>query len=167
MNKRRPVDLTLPFDIEARRYGTIRLYSPIPPPKPKTVRTFRAEMFRLHNLVRRQAKLSPFRYDLTLQTLAQRQSGFMSSSDLLEHTIELGEAVTKAQYTWGLLGENVAYHSWTGNVIQTARAIFRGWMASPGHRANILNPEFEDIGIGFWVSDTGLGFSAAIFGTPR
>jgi len=43
------------------------------------------------------------------------------------------------------LGENIAWGTlWLG----TPRAIVRAWMASPGHRANILNPSFRDTGIG-------------------
>lgn len=44
---------------------------------------------------------------------------------------------------WTRAAENVAAGYRTGN------AMFDGWMRSPGHRANILHPEFTDIGIGF------------------
>ena len=43
-------------------------------------------------------------------------------------------------------GENIAYgESRTG----TPKAIVRAWMHSPGHRYNILNPQFRQIGVGF------------------
>lgn len=42
-------------------------------------------------------------------------------------------------------GENIAYgESHTGS----PKAIVRAWMDSPGHRHNILNPDFREIGIG-------------------
>ena len=43
-------------------------------------------------------------------------------------------------------GENIA---WGGSHLGTPKAIVRAWMRSPGHRHNILNPDFREIGIGF------------------
>ena len=43
------------------------------------------------------------------------------------------------------LGENLAWGSYQ---LATPRSIVRSWMNSPGHRANILNPRFREIGIG-------------------
>jgi uncharacterized protein YkwD len=42
------------------------------------------------------------------------------------------------------LGENLA---WGKKSLSTPRTIVRAWMASPGHRANILNARFREIGI--------------------
>jgi uncharacterized protein YkwD len=50
-------------------------------------------------------------------------------------------------YAWG---ENI----WEGSNISTgdpgglARLIMDSWMSSPGHRENILNPKYTDVGIG-------------------
>jgi uncharacterized protein YkwD len=46
------------------------------------------------------------------------------------------------------LGENIGWG--TLSLAQPA-AVVRAWMKSPGHRANILNPQFEEIGIGIAV----------------
>ena len=43
------------------------------------------------------------------------------------------------------LGENLAWGSYQ---LATPKAIVRSWMNSPGHRANILNTRFREIGIG-------------------
>jgi uncharacterized protein YkwD len=43
------------------------------------------------------------------------------------------------------LGENLAWGSYQ---LATPKSIVRSWMHSPGHRANILNPSFREIGIG-------------------
>jgi uncharacterized protein YkwD len=43
---------------------------------------------------------------------------------------------------WRAWGENVAYG------FATAQEVVAGWMGSPGHRANILNPGFTEIGVG-------------------
>jgi uncharacterized protein YkwD len=44
------------------------------------------------------------------------------------------------------VGENIA---WGEGNLGSPAAIVQAWMDSPGHRANILNRSFEDLGIGF------------------
>ena len=46
--------------------------------------------------------------------------------------------------SWGI-GENIA---WGGGPFSTPKSIVSMWMHSPGHRANILNARFRNIGIG-------------------
>jgi uncharacterized protein YkwD len=43
------------------------------------------------------------------------------------------------------VGENIA---WGTQNLASPREIVAAWMASPGHRANILDPHFRDTGIG-------------------
>lgn len=47
-----------------------------------------------------------------------------------------------AQRSWSAWGENVGYSFGPPN------ALHRAWMASPGHRANILNCRFRRVAIG-------------------
>jgi uncharacterized protein YkwD len=46
------------------------------------------------------------------------------------------------------VGENIA---WGTGPLATARSIVAAWMASPGHRANILDGDFQEIGVGLAV----------------
>jgi uncharacterized protein YkwD len=43
------------------------------------------------------------------------------------------------------IGENLA---WAVGRLSEARAVVRMWMASPGHRRNLLNPGFSIVGVG-------------------
>ena len=43
-----------------------------------------------------------------------------------------------------VVGENLA---WGSGALSTPQAIVNGWMNSPGHRANILAPDYKDIGM--------------------
>lgn len=71
----------------------------------------------------------------------------MADARLLSHRLsgeaDLGTRVTRAGYTnWRIVAENLAWgHS-------TPAAIFRAWIRSPGHRANIDNCRLRHIGIG-------------------
>lgn len=56
------------------------------------------------------------------------------------------------------VGENVAYG------YTTAASVQRGWMNSPAHRANILAPDFDTIGVGVARSSTGTLYYAVVFG---
>lgn len=72
------------------------------------------------------------------------------------------DRVKRAGYLSQLTGENIAYGP------TSAEEVVAGWLASPGHCANIMEPRFRDIGVGvatgrqrgaiYWVQD---------FGAPR
>jgi uncharacterized protein YkwD len=49
------------------------------------------------------------------------------------------------QATVWVVGENLA---WARGSAATPRRLVAAWMASPGHRRNILEPAFRDVGIG-------------------
>ena len=47
--------------------------------------------------------------------------------------------------------------------LATAAEIHRAWMDSPGHRANILRPQFREIGIGIALGAAGAGPDGATY----
>ena len=82
----------------------------------------------------------------------------MVDSRFFDHTSPGGttmlDRIRRTGYTSGArgwsLGENIA---WGSGRLATAAQIQRAWMKSPGHRANILQRSFRQIGIGI---ETGL-----------
>jgi uncharacterized protein YkwD len=90
-----------------------------------------------------------------LKRAAQWHTGYMQDHRCFAHECPgepsvLGRLKTVNYIVGGLsawlYGENIAYgESRTG----TPKAIVRAWMHSPGHRYNILNRQFRQIGIGF------------------
>ncbi|MDJ0464020.1 sigma-70 family RNA polymerase sigma factor [Streptomyces sp. H27-C3] len=81
-----------------------------------------------------------------LDTAGQRHSEDMAARDYFDHTSpdgrDPGDRVTAAGYTWTTYGENIARGQ------KTPASVMQGWMDSPGHRANILNCSFKEIGLG-------------------
>jgi uncharacterized protein YkwD len=71
----------------------------------------------------------------------------------MEHTLfgtttpTPSDRIDYAGYPWMSYAENIAQG------YPTAAAVVAGWMASDGHRANILNPELTQIGVSA-VADT-------------
>jgi uncharacterized protein YkwD len=59
-----------------------------------------------------------------------------------------GDAIKQANYQFRTYAENIAMGNWQSN-----RHIVDGWINSPGHRANIVNPNIREIGVAI-VKDT-------------
>jgi len=104
-----------------------------------------ALMVRLVNQARTDAGLQPLQVDGTLAQLARMKSQDILDNNYFAHTSPTyGSAFTmmkNAGVTYRIAGENLA------KARDTAWAHQR-LMASDGHRANILNPEFTHIGVG-------------------
>ena len=84
-----------------------------------------------------------------LATAAQRHAGDMARRGYFDHQGVDGstpqQRITRAGYTWSISGENLALGR------MTAREAVDGWLASPGHCANIMEPRFRETGIALAV----------------
>jgi hypothetical protein len=100
----------------------------------------------LVNQARANAGLAPLVSNTQLVNASRRHSNDMAAGDFLSHTgsdgSSLATRVTQAGYSWNFVGENVLYR-W--NV--SAQGAFDQWWNSPGHRANMMNASFCDIGV--------------------
>ncbi|HEY9661942.1 MAG TPA: CAP domain-containing protein, partial [Allocoleopsis sp.] len=71
----------------------------------------------------------------------------MVQFDRMDHNLpgepSLGERVSRTGYRWSSIAENIAHGQ------QTPEDVVNSWMNSSGHRANLLNPAYQDIGVGF------------------
>ncbi|MDQ0792288.1 sigma-70 family RNA polymerase sigma factor [Streptomyces sp. B1I3] len=111
------------------------------------------EVVRLVNAERAKAGCEPVGTSGALATAASRHSADMVARDYFSHTspdgTDPGDRITAAGYRWSTYGENIAKGQ------TTAASVMDAWMNSPGHRANILNCAFEEIGIGRQESPSG------------
>jgi hypothetical protein len=103
------------------------------------------------NAERADEDLPPLALDLRLMEAAQLHSQDMAVNDFHSHQGSDGstpeDRIEAAGYVhWQGWGENVAAG------YATPEAVVAGWMASPGHRNNILGPFWQDTGIG-WDTD--------------
>ncbi|KJK44229.1 serine protease [Lentzea aerocolonigenes] len=99
----------------------------------------------LVNEVRRKAGLGKLRCDERLRAAARNHSKDMARRDFCEHVNPDGVTPVQRMSAAGYPdpgAENVARGQPTPHAVMTA------WLASPGHRANLLNREFATIGIG-------------------
>jgi hypothetical protein len=117
--------------------------------------SFVLEVIRLTNQYRIENGLSPLSIDLDLHEAAQQHSQNMANQDFFSHTGLDGSSSSQralnAGYESSFVGENI------GAGYQTSQDVVDGWMNSPGHRANILNADYNEIGVGYYflATDTG------------
>jgi len=114
----------------------------------------RAATLCLVNRERANHREPPLRVNTELQRAAQTHTESMAFGDYVEHMGPSGDTplsrARRAGYMSGPhsgfeMGENIA---WGTGPRATPGEIVASWMASPGHRANILNPHFRDTAIG-------------------
>jgi uncharacterized protein YkwD len=122
-------------------------------PTRATLELVRTAVLCLHNRERARHGLPRLRENPLLRRAAERHTDNMVSERFFDHTSPSGftmvERIRRTGYTkrarsWAL-GENIA---WGSGSLATAAQIHRSWMKSPGHRANILQRSFREIGIG-------------------
>jgi len=108
----------------------------------------------LVNAARQQEGLEPLSPAASLMEAAQRQARAMAGSGHLSHTgpdgSTMGERAQAAGYTgWSALGEVVAAG------LTSPEAAVAQWLASPEHRARLLDPAYRELGAGYYyLSDT-------------
>ncbi|MFJ6780268.1 sigma-70 family RNA polymerase sigma factor [Streptomyces yangpuensis] len=117
--------------------------APKPAPAPPGIA---GQVVALVNTERAAAGCGPLKEDPQLRAAAQGHSDDMAARSFFDHTNpdgkDPGQRTTASGYRWSTYGENIARGQ------QTAQSVMDSWMKSPGHRANILNCSFKDIGVG-------------------
>ncbi|MFE0808626.1 CAP domain-containing protein [Streptomyces sp. NPDC058794] len=123
-----------------------------------------AQVLSLVNEERTAAGCSPVTANDRLTRAADDYSDVMASSGVMSHTGPDGSTMTTrveaAGYQWSTLGENIARGQ------ADAASVMESWMNSPGHRANILNCSFKELGVGVHFGDGGPWWTQN-FGAPR
>ncbi|KIZ15843.1 CAP domain-containing protein [Streptomyces natalensis] len=129
--------------------------SPSAPPASGTA----ARILEIVNSERSKAGCSPLTLNAKLNKAAQDHSKDMAGHSNMSHTgsdgSSPGDRITQAGYNWTAYGENVAYG------YSTPESVMRGWMSSPGHKRNILDCSFKEMGVGlaqpgdYWTQDFG------------
>jgi uncharacterized protein YkwD len=99
--------------------------------------------------------------DSELTVASIRQSLYMARTGLFSHVWRDGTTFVARSHEAGYAapsGENIAWG------YRTAAEVMDAWMASPGHRENILNCAAHSIGTGVAYSPNGLPYYTQVFG---
>jgi len=124
-------------------------------------------IFDLINAQRRHQGLPPLVYNEQLDRMAKIQAKNMARFQKMAHVLPEASLPTLADrahyvgYPFGRLAENVALG------YPSAQTVVEGWMSSKGHRANILNGDVVETGIGIARSSAGGLYFCQVFGRRR
>ena len=133
-----------------------------PEPTPDKRTQFEDEVTRLTNAERAGAGCEPVRTDERLRTAARGHSDDMASRQYFSHTSPEGETPWER-------AEEVGYPSPSAENIAhgypDAEAVVTAWMASEGHRANILNCGSRAVGVGVTLAGAGAPYWTQMFGS--
>lgn len=132
--------------------------TPTPTPVPTASDRYESDILAGTNAERTKAGVTPLTAQACVDSFAQIQARKMADESRMYH-----QDLSPILSTCGLrmVGENVAEGFPDGPAVMT------GWMNSPGHKANILKPEYRLLGVGAAQNSAGRWYSAQVFGTLR
>ena len=111
--------------------------------------------------LRAAAGLSPLVRDATLEKAAISQAAYMAASGKMNHTTGFGRDFATRMRKEGVAApaaENLAHGR------MEPPGLFAMWMASPGHRANMLDPRFSRYGLAYAFDGAGQRYWALVLG---
>lgn len=127
-------------------------------------RAFEQEVIRLVNEERAKAGLKPLTENWELSRVARFKSEDMATKKYFSHTSPTYGSPFTMMKNFGIrysyAGENIAYGQ------KSAAEVMKGWMNSPGHRQNILNSNYTQIGVGYVQNSNGTPYWTQMFIRP-
>lgn len=109
---------------------------------------FQEQVVQLVNQERAKAGLRALSHRADVKNVAQKKAEDMINSNYFSHTSPNYGSPFDMLKTFGVsyssAGENIAKGQ------KTPQEVMNAWMNSSGHRANILKPEYDTIGVGFY-----------------
>jgi uncharacterized protein YkwD len=126
-----------------------------PPPGVKHLEKVEDLVFELTNQARRAKGIAPLSKDEELRHVARAYSDDMLVRRFFDHTspdgVDFDDRITSQYRHWvRVVGENLWFASGynPSNIQRLAKEIVDDWLSSPGHRANLLSPDFTHLGVG-------------------
>jgi uncharacterized protein YkwD len=123
----------------------------------------RDRVVQLTNAQRVANHLKALTVDARLQQSAQGYASHLAADGAFSHTdgSVLSTRITATGYVFVYAGENLAMGQ------TSASSVVAAWMASPDHRANMLDPRFTQMGVGIAERSDGRLIWCIDFGQPR
>lgn len=160
---------------QGTRYAVV-LAAPFDPPQAQDAQEVARRVLALTNEARSKgrrcgnevfAPAPPVRLNEALGRAAAIHARDMARHNFLQHRGRDGSSaadrVTRAGYDWRSVGENIAAGQ------PSPQEVVAGWLRSPGHCANLMEPRFTDMGVAYAVdqkSEAGI-YWAQVFGRGR
>ncbi|WP_448216103.1 CAP domain-containing protein [Endozoicomonas sp. 2B-B] len=107
------------------------------------------------------------RWNYSLEAAAFKHATDMANKDFMSHIgsdgSEINQRIEAQGYRWSAFAENVAIGA------HNLDALLNGWMSSPGHCNNIMNPNVIEMGVSFVENPSGRFriYWAQVFASPK
>ena len=128
---------------------------------------FESTLLALINQERQEQSLAAYASQSQLQAAARIHSADMACNGFVSHTGSDGsgvrDRVERQGYDWSWIGENIYCTSDTSS--GAPQRVFDWWMNSGPHRANIMSPNYTQIGLGYIYAGS-RGCFTAVFARP-
>ena len=125
------------------------------------IKALENEVIRLVNSERAKKGLPALKANWQVSRVARYKSQDMIDRNYFSHTSPTYGSPFRMLESFGIsfsaAGENIAMG------LRTPSEVMRAWMESPGHRANILNPSYNEIGVGLAKSSRGICYWTQMF----
>lgn len=133
-------------------------------PSNQDVVAIETEVVKLVNIQRAKAGLKPMKQNWQLSRVARYKSQDMINKNYFSHQSPTYGSPFNMMESFGLrfssAGENIAMGQ------RTPAEVMNSWMNSPGHRANIMNPSYTEIGVGLAKNKNGTCYWTQMFMRP-
>ncbi len=133
-------------------------------PNLQDIKTAENEVIRLVNIQRGNSGLPKLSTNWQLSRIARYKSQDMINKNYFSHISPTYGSPFNMMENFGLkfsaAGENIAMGQ------QSPSSVVTAWMNSPGHRANILNPSYTQIGVGLAKNSNGTCYWTQMFIKP-
>ncbi|MNN17243.1 Cysteine-rich secretory protein family protein [compost metagenome] len=110
------------------------------------------------------AAAKPLAWNAVLGTVAESHSRSMANGNFFSHTDRDGRIPSDRAELAGYNGQQIGENISAG--VDTPRKVVDGWLSSPGHCANLMNPQYSELGAAYATdpkSDAGI-YWTAMFG---
>jgi uncharacterized protein YkwD len=169
-----PVVSTAPTPVATKAQPVTKAPPPVKAPSPPAAKppaqnltgeaADEAAVLNLVNQERGKAGCNALTADSRLAKAARAHSGDMAARNYFDHSTPEGVTsdtrVTNAGYRWSAVGENIAFGQ------KDPASVMAAWMNSAGHRANILNCNYRNLGVGLAYNPSRTPYWTQDFGTP-
>ena len=134
--------------------------------RPVSASAVATEVVHLTNVERTRDGRTALRASPRLMRAAQIHAEQMARAGQMAHVLpsatypRTDDRLAAADYRWQTYGENVALGQ------SNATEVLQSWMHSPGHRTNILNRDFTEMGAGYAIDRAGRPYYVQVFAGP-
>ena len=171
MQTTKPETLVLVAPAEPMQAAPQGIITPVKPPAGTTVPPKAPEandevkkLLDLTNSERKKAGLAELKLNPKLQKAAEQHSLNMAKQETLAHELDgkgPSDRIRDLEYSFQAMGENCAEGQ------RTPDEAVKSWLNSQGHRENLLNATYIEIGLGVAESKAGIRYWTQVFATPQ